>query len=47
MLGALLRLKIANSGKVEKLDDEIRAIVSVMEQEDVAWVEKIYEVSAL
>jgi len=47
LLGALLRIKIANENKVEGLDDEIKAIVSIMEQEDVAWVEKIYGVNAL
>ena len=47
LLGALLRLKKLNRGKtVDGLQQEIDNALMVMEQEDVAWVEKIAGVLA-
>jgi DNA-binding protein len=47
-LNSLLTVKRENEGVVVKaLQKEINDAVAVMEQEDVAWVEKIVGVSAL
>jgi hypothetical protein len=47
-LQSLLTIKKANQGKeVAALQDEIKRAVAVMEQEDVAWVEKIVGIKAL
>ena len=47
-LGSLLRIKRASAGMtVPELQREIEQAVTVMEQEDVAWVEKIVGVKAL
>ena len=47
-LKALLDVKEANKGyEVKKLDDAIKNIVVRMNQEDVAYVEKIVGVKAL
>jgi hypothetical protein len=41
-LASLLKIKKSNKGKVvEELQEEITDVVVVMEQEDVAYVEKI------
>ena len=47
-LSSLLRIKKANSHlKLEVIDEEIKTAVVVMEQEDVAYVEKIIGIRAL
>ena len=47
-LSSLLRVKKKNIGsEMVGLQDEIEIVVSVMEQEDVAWVEKINGVKAI
>jgi len=46
-LSCLLRVKMSNAGEVAGLQDEIKNIVILMEQEDVAYVEKIVGVNAL
>ena len=47
-LTSLLNVKKANSHlKLEALDEEIKRVVVVMEQEDVSYVEKIVGVKAL
>jgi len=47
-LNVLLNLKKANTGiVVNGLQKDIENAVAVMEQEDVAWVEKIVGVTAL
>ena len=45
---SLLKIKAANQGKViEELDREIVSAIAPMEQEDIAWVEKLTNVKAL
>ena len=47
-LGGLLRIKIANKGKkVKRLQDEILIAIIGMEQEDVAYVEKLVGIKAI
>ena len=47
-LHSLLIIKKANaSTTVQQLQEEINAAIAIMEQEDVAWVEKIAGVKAL
>ena len=46
-LMALLEIKAANAGKVEKLDEAVRRAIAPMNQEDIAWIEKITGVNAL
>jgi len=47
-LNALLKIKKANEGNtVAGLQEEINDAVTVMDQEDVAWVEKIVGIKAL
>ena len=47
-LASLLNVKKANSHlKLEALDEEIKRVVVVMEQEDVSYVEKIVGIKAL
>ncbi|MDR2568944.1 MAG: hypothetical protein LBD23_01435 [Oscillospiraceae bacterium] len=47
-LKALLTIKKLNEGTVVKgLQDKIEDAVAVMDQEDVAWVEKIVGVKAI
>ena len=47
-LGTLLKIKSENPGiTVKGLQEAIQAAVNVMEQEDVAYTEKIYGVKAL
>ena len=47
-LYSLLKIKKANTGiTVSELQDEINDAIAVMEQEDVAWVEKIVGVKAI
>ncbi|MCL1866731.1 MAG: hypothetical protein FWF82_04910 [Oscillospiraceae bacterium] len=47
-LGSLLGIKKANPNTiVNRLDEKISDAVAVMNQEDVAWVEKIVGVTAL
>jgi len=47
-LFALLELKKDNAGSIVKgLQQKIKAAVAPMEQEDVAWVEKIVGILAL
>ena len=47
-LHSLLKIKKANAGSVvAELQEEIVLAVAVMEQEDVAWVEKVVGVKAL
>ncbi|MCL2611051.1 MAG: hypothetical protein FWE02_05170 [Defluviitaleaceae bacterium] len=47
-LSSLLRIKKKNPGsEMAGLQDEIEIVVSIMEQEDVAWVEKITDVKAI
>jgi len=47
-LSVLLRIKEANTGKqVDELQEAILQAVSVMEAEDVAYVEKIINVKAI
>ena len=47
-LGSLLKIKKANEGReVKGLREEILDAVSVMDEKDVAYVEKIFEVKAL
>jgi hypothetical protein len=47
-LNVLLNIKKSNAGyEVKGLQLEIKNAVAVMEQEDVAWVEKIVGVTAL
>jgi len=47
-LNSLLELKRLNEGvAIAGLQDEIKRAVAVMDQEDVAWVEKIVGVTAL
>ena len=47
-LTSLLNIKKANSHlKLEAIEDEIKRVVVVMEQEDVSYVEKIVGVKAL
>lgn len=47
-LNSLLIIKKANAGKsVPMLQEEINTAVALMEQEDVAWVEKIVGVKAI
>ena len=47
-LTSLLNVKKANSHlKLEALDEEIKRVVVVMEQEDVSYVEKIVGIKAL
>jgi hypothetical protein len=47
-LKSLLNIKKINEGKdVPGLQFEIENAVAVMEQEDVAWVEKIVRITAL
>ena len=48
LLGVLLTIKKANEGReVTGLQKEIDDAVIVMEQEDVAWVEKIIGIKAI
>ena len=48
LLGTLLKIKSENIGvNVNGLQEAIKAAVNVMEQEDVAYTEKIYGVKAL
>ena len=45
---SLLRIKAANQDKVvEELDREIISAIAPMEQEDIAWVEKLAKVKAV
>ena len=46
-LKSLLNIKKANTGTVNELQREIEDAVAVMEQEDVAWVEKIVGIKAI
>ena len=47
-LTSLLNVKKANSHlKLEALDEEIKRVIVVMEQEDVSYVEKIVGIKAL
>ena len=47
-LTSLLNVKKANSDiKLKALDEEIKRVVVVMEQEDVSYVEKIVGINAL
>ena len=47
-LSSLLRIKRANEGTlVVALQDEIVSAVALMDQEDVAWVEKLLNVKAI
>jgi hypothetical protein len=47
-LRALLNIKKQNPGvEVKGLQEEIKTAIAVMEQEDVAWVEKIVGATAL
>ena len=47
-LGILLKIKRANIGTtVKELQESIEQAVIVMEQEDVAYVEKVFGVNAL
>jgi hypothetical protein len=47
-LNVLLTIKEANAGKeVIGLQEKIKDAVAIMEQEDVAWVEKIVGVKAI
>lgn len=45
---SLLRIKAANQDKqVEELEREIVAAIAPMEQEDIAWVEKLTSTKAI
>ena len=45
---SLLRIKSANQDKkVEELDKEIVTAIAPMEQEDIAWVEKLAGIKAI
>jgi len=47
-LSSLLKIKKANSGNlVAGLQDEIIDAVALMDQEDVAWVEKLFGIKAI
>jgi len=47
-LNVLLKIKKANTGEqIAELQKSINDAVAVMEQEDVAWVEKIVGIKAL
>ncbi|MCL2411612.1 MAG: hypothetical protein FWC97_08220 [Treponema sp.] len=47
-LRSLLNIKGANQDKsVSKLDEEIKVAIAPMEQEDIAWVEKITGTKAI
>lgn len=46
-LESLLRIKKKNSSSVEGLQEEIERAVSVMDAQDIAWVEKIVGVKAI
>ena len=47
-LNALLLIKKANEGKtVAALQEKINDAIAVMDQEDVAWVEKIVGIKAM
>jgi len=47
-LRSLLNIKSANQEKsVSKLDEEIKVAIAPMEQEDIAWVEKITGTKAI
>ena len=44
---SLLKIKRANAGRtIDGLDEELENVVGVMEQEDVAYVEKLLGVKA-
>ena len=47
LLLALLNVKAANDGEVKGLEQEIKRAIAPMEQEDIAWVEKLAGVKAL
>jgi len=44
---SLLSIKAANTGTVNGLQEEIKRAIAPMEQEDIAWVEKLAGVKAL
>ena len=47
-LFSLLKIKKANEGlEIKELDEELKLAVGMMEQEDVAYIEKLVGVKAL
>ena len=44
---SLLTIKAANAGTVAGLQEEIKRAIAPMDQEDIAWVEKLADVKAL
>ena len=44
---SLLTIKAANAGVVNGLQEEIKRAIAPMDQEDIAWVEKLADVKAL
>ncbi|MCL2421778.1 MAG: hypothetical protein FWD03_07975 [Defluviitaleaceae bacterium] len=44
---SLLTIKAANTGVVNGLQEEIKRAIAPMDQEDIAWVEKLAGVKAL